>query len=86
MNYLLIWVQIKKEPFRHSNIYTYPIIRLFKWFLFGENQKIEQLQLLYIKTSIVDINVQFLKKQVNKLIIWPTALPIQRLTPLSALK
>lgn len=56
-------------------IHTYPIVRLFKWFLFGENQKIEQLQLLYIKTPIVDVNVQFLKKQVNKLIIWPTALP-----------
>lgn len=37
--------------------------------------KFEHLHLLYIKTSIVDINVQILKKQVDKLIIWPTALP-----------
>lgn len=42
---------------------------------FCRELKIGHLHLLYIKPSIVDINVQLLKKSVNMLITWPTALP-----------
>lgn len=46
---------MKKEPFRHANIYTYSIVRLFKWFLFGENQKIIILKGVYINKTYMGL-------------------------------
>lgn len=68
------FLRVIKRNHLDTPIYIYSIVRLFKWFLFRKI-KVEQLQLLYIKTSIVVIYVQILKMPVNKLIIWPTALP-----------
>lgn len=42
---------------------------------FCRELKIDYIHLLYIKLSIVDVISQFLKKQANKVITWPTALP-----------